>query len=42
MKLLVAGGAGFIGSTFIRQWLDGHPGDAVVNIDLLTYAGYRS
>ena len=42
MKLLVAGGAGFIGSTFIRQWLDGHPGDAVVNFDLLTYAGDRS
>ena len=42
MKLLVTGGAGFIGSNFIRHWLEGHPGDAVVNFDLLTYAGDRS
>ena len=39
MKLLVTGGAGFIGSNFIRHVLAGHPGDAVVNLDKLTYAG---
>ena len=38
-KLLVTGGAGFIGSNFIRYWLDNHPDDHVVNLDLLTYAG---
>lgn len=36
--LLVTGGAGFIGSNFIRYWLDRHPDDRVVNYDLLTYA----
>lgn len=39
MKLLVTGGAGFIGSTFVRQVLDNHPEDEVVNLDALTYAG---
>ena len=39
MKLFVTGGAGFIGSNFIRFWLDRHPTDEVVNFDLLTYAG---
>lgn len=39
MKLLVTGGAGFIGSNFIRYWLNTHPGDSVVNLDALTYAG---
>lgn len=39
MNLLVTGGAGFIGSNFIRHWFAGHPGDLVVNLDLLTYAG---
>jgi dTDP-glucose 4,6-dehydratase len=42
VNLLVTGGAGFIGSNFIRHWLAVHPGDAVVNFDLLTYAGDRS
>jgi dTDP-glucose 4,6-dehydratase len=42
MKLLVTGGAGFIGSCFIRQWLAEHGNDSVVNVDLLTYAGDRS
>lgn len=42
MKLLVTGGAGFIGSNFIRHWLAEHPTDSVVNFDLLTYAGDRS
>lgn len=39
MKLLVTGGAGFIGSNFIRYWLKQHPEDQVVNLDKLTYAG---
>ncbi len=40
MKLLVTGGAGFIGSNFIRYWLKTHPEDEVVNLDALTYAGH--
>ena len=39
MKLLVTGGAGFIGSNFIRHVLETHPEDRVVNLDTLTYAG---
>jgi dTDP-glucose 4,6-dehydratase len=39
MKLLVTGGAGFIGSNFIRWVLHEHPDDTVVNLDKLTYAG---
>ena len=42
MKLLVTGGAGFIGTNFIRYWLRHHPDDAIVNLDLLTYAGNLS
>lgn len=38
-RLLVTGGAGFIGSNFIHYWLKHHPEDTVVNLDLLTYAG---
>ena len=39
MKLLVTGGAGFIGSNFIRHILRAHADWAVVNLDKLTYAG---
>lgn len=39
MKLLVTGGAGFIGSNFIHYWMKGHPEDKLVNLDKLTYAG---
>ncbi len=39
MKLLVTGGAGFIGSNFIRHILKEHPDWHVVNLDKLTYAG---
>ncbi len=39
MKLLVTGGAGFIGSNFILYWMKHHPDDEVVNLDALTYAG---
>jgi len=38
-RLLVTGGAGFIGSNFVRYWLQQHPDDRVVNLDALTYAG---
>jgi dTDP-glucose 4,6-dehydratase len=41
MRILVTGGAGFIGSNFVRHWLAGHPDDRVVVLDLLTYAGER-
>jgi len=40
MKLLVTGGAGFIGSNFIRYYLETHPDDQIVNLDKLTYAGH--
>jgi dTDP-glucose 4,6-dehydratase len=39
MKLLVTGGAGFIGSNFIGYWLKKYPKDEIVNLDVLTYAG---
>ena len=39
MKLLVTGGAGFIGSNFIHYWLKKYPEDKIINLDLLTYAG---
>jgi dTDP-glucose 4,6-dehydratase len=41
MRLLVTGGAGFIGSNFVRYWVEQHPEDHVVVYDVLTYAGNR-
>lgn len=38
-KLLVTGGAGFIGSNFVHYWLEAHPEDEIVILDCLTYAG---
>ena len=39
MKILVTGGAGFIGSNFIKYWLKKYPQDSITNLDKLTYAG---
>lgn len=39
MKLLVTGGAGFIGSNFVLYMLQQHPDYQIVNVDALTYAG---
>jgi len=39
VKLVVTGGAGFIGSNFIRHVLAAHADDSIVNLDKLTYAG---
>jgi len=42
VRLLVTGAAGFIGSNFVRYWVERHPDDTVVAYDLLTYAGNRA
>ncbi|MEL6707981.1 MAG: dTDP-glucose 4,6-dehydratase [Pseudomonadota bacterium] len=41
-KLLVTGGAGFIGGNFVHYWTQKHPEDEVIVLDALTYAGNRS
>jgi dTDP-glucose 4,6-dehydratase len=41
-RLLITGGAGFIGSNFVHHWLRAHPGDRIVVLDALTYAGCRA
>jgi len=41
VNLLVTGAAGFIGSNFVRYWVEHHPDDSVVALDALTYAGVR-
>lgn len=38
-KILITGGAGFIGSNFIQYFLNNNPNCYIVNLDLLTYAG---
>ena len=40
-SILVTGAAGFIGTNFVRYWVEQHPGDHVVALDALTYAGVR-
>ena len=40
-RMMVTGGAGFIGSNFVRHRRAGHPDDVVVVVDALTYAGRR-
>lgn len=39
MKILVTGGAGFIGGNFVQYMVSTYPNDIIVNLDLLTYAG---
>jgi dTDP-glucose 4,6-dehydratase len=39
MKLLITGGAGFIGSNFILHMMKSHPEIEIINLDILTYAG---
>ena len=39
--LLVTGGAGFIGGNFVHYWRERHPGDTIIVLDALTYAGNR-
>lgn len=38
MRIIVTGGAGFIGANFIHYWAQRHPKDEIVNVDMLTYA----
>ena len=40
--ILITGGAGFIGSNFVRYWCQKHPDAPVVVLDALTYAGNRA
>ena len=39
MKIIVTGGAGFIGSNFVIHMVKKYPEHEIVNLDLLTYAG---
>ncbi|MFR9308633.1 MAG: GDP-mannose 4,6-dehydratase, partial [Lachnospiraceae bacterium] len=39
MKIIVTGGAGFIGSNFVQYEVNKYPEDEIINLDLLTYAG---
>ncbi len=39
MKILITGGAGFIGSNFVKYYLNEHPDHKIINLDALTYAG---
>ncbi|MEM9909050.1 MAG: GDP-mannose 4,6-dehydratase, partial [Cyanobacteria bacterium P01_D01_bin.44] len=41
-RLLVTGGAGFIGANFVHYWHQHHPNDRLVVLDALTYAGNRA
>ena len=39
MKMIVTGGAGFIGSNFVQHMVNKYPDYEIINLDLLTYAG---
>lgn len=41
-RILITGGAGFIGSNLVHHWCNSYPGDRVVVLDALTYAGNKS
>lgn len=41
MNIIVTGGAGFIGSNFVRHMLHTYPTYKIINLDLLTYAGNK-
>ena len=41
-RLLVTGGAGFIGANFVHYWRARHPGDSITVLDALTSAGNRA
>jgi len=41
-RLLVTGGAGFIGTNFVRYWTERHPAETIVVLDALTYAGNQA
>lgn len=41
-RVIITGGAGFIGSNFVHHWCNRYPGDRVIVLDALTYAGNRS
>ena len=41
-SLLVTGGAGFIGTNFVRYWVKKNPGDSIIVLDALTYAGNKN
>jgi len=42
MKLLVTGGAGFIGLNFVKYWAKNHPDDSIMIYDALTYAAWKN